>query len=231
MDLYRVRPWVLGSCSSYWCSSPDRNFSVCYFVSHTWTEDTHDFTTVIAVCLAVFIYDYFLTFTREVELVWKSRWNMIKVLFLAQRYLPTVDIVLTSIMGKLRTSSRGKQNSWSFAPFISAFQSHDSIQACKTTESVILCKRIFVSLFRPHCRIQLPLPLEWVYPKVSQATKSSDTNSFIHSPTRIALLTYRVWAVWGGEKRLKPFFLIFFIVAWTAQFVLAGFVGAEMKGK
>jgi hypothetical protein len=80
----------------------DSNFSVCGFVSHTWTEDAHVSTTVtaIAVCLAVFIYDYFLTFRREVELVWLSQWNVIKVLFLAQRYFPIVDGILLSMIGK-----------------------------------------------------------------------------------------------------------------------------------
>jgi hypothetical protein len=76
------------------------NFAVCRFASHPLTEGVHNFTTVTAVFLALFIYEYFLTFRREVELVWLSRWNIIKVLFLAQRYLPIVDAVLLSMLSK-----------------------------------------------------------------------------------------------------------------------------------
>ncbi|KAJ3576234.1 hypothetical protein NP233_g556 [Leucocoprinus birnbaumii] len=37
--------------------------------------------------LAIFIFDYALTFSREVELVWASRWTLVKMLFLLNRYL------------------------------------------------------------------------------------------------------------------------------------------------
>jgi hypothetical protein len=36
-------------------------------------------------------YDYLLTFTREVSLVWVARWNYMKVLFLLARYMPFFD--------------------------------------------------------------------------------------------------------------------------------------------
>ena len=39
-------------------------------------------------------YDYCLTFTREVSLVWDARWNYMKVLFLFTRYQPFVDVIL-----------------------------------------------------------------------------------------------------------------------------------------
>jgi hypothetical protein len=74
------------------------------------------------------------------------------------------------------------------------------------------------------------LQLERVYLKVSQVTKPSVSNSFIHSPTRIALLTYRVWAVWEEGKRMRLFLLMFYTVTWTTELVLVGFVDAEMKG-
>jgi len=40
---------------------------------------------------ALLIYDYFLTFTREVTLIWPAQWNLMKVLFLLTRYLPFID--------------------------------------------------------------------------------------------------------------------------------------------
>jgi len=37
------------------------------------------------------IWDYVLTFGMEVDLVWKSKWNVVKGLYLFQRYLPFID--------------------------------------------------------------------------------------------------------------------------------------------
>jgi hypothetical protein len=39
----------------------------------------------------MFIWDYILTFRMEVDLVWKSKWNFMKGLYLFQRYLPFID--------------------------------------------------------------------------------------------------------------------------------------------
>jgi len=46
-------------------------------------------TTVMS-CM-VFFWDYLLTFGMEVDLVWKSKWNYMKGLYLFQRYLPFLD--------------------------------------------------------------------------------------------------------------------------------------------
>ncbi|KAF9014840.1 hypothetical protein BDZ89DRAFT_962522, partial [Hymenopellis radicata] len=40
------------------------------------------------------VYDYLLTLDQEVELVWRAKWNVTKILYLATRYLPFVDIVV-----------------------------------------------------------------------------------------------------------------------------------------
>ncbi|THU96296.1 hypothetical protein K435DRAFT_664758 [Dendrothele bispora CBS 962.96] len=40
------------------------------------------------------LYDYFLTIGREVELVWFSDWNAVKVLYLIQRYFAFVDVII-----------------------------------------------------------------------------------------------------------------------------------------
>ena len=39
----------------------------------------------------MFIWDYILTFRMEVDLVWKSKWNFMKAVYLFQRYLPFID--------------------------------------------------------------------------------------------------------------------------------------------
>ena len=38
------------------------------------------------------VYDYFLTLSREVELIWPSNWNFVKYLFFLTRYLPFLDV-------------------------------------------------------------------------------------------------------------------------------------------
>ena len=40
----------------------------------------------------LFIWDYLLTFKMEVDLVWKSKWNFMKGLYLFQRYSPFIDV-------------------------------------------------------------------------------------------------------------------------------------------
>ena len=41
----------------------------------------------------VYLWDYLLTFGMEVDLVWKSKWNFMKGLYIFQRYLPFTDII------------------------------------------------------------------------------------------------------------------------------------------
>jgi hypothetical protein len=48
----------------------------------------------------MFLYDYLLTIEQEVNFVWYSRWNIIKITFLVQRYLPFVDGVLLGMIGE-----------------------------------------------------------------------------------------------------------------------------------
>ncbi|KDR79853.1 hypothetical protein GALMADRAFT_222795 [Galerina marginata CBS 339.88] len=53
----------------------------------------HALEIIRLVTVNLFIWDYILTFRMEVDLVWASKWNFMKVLFLVQRYLPFVDTV------------------------------------------------------------------------------------------------------------------------------------------
>ncbi|KIM49938.1 hypothetical protein M413DRAFT_22047 [Hebeloma cylindrosporum] len=52
----------------------------------------------------IFLWDSILTFAMEVDLIWKSNWNLMKALYLFQRYLPFTDIiwlVLGRLMGQV----------------------------------------------------------------------------------------------------------------------------------
>ena len=42
----------------------------------------------------MFLWDYILTFEMEVDLVWKSKGNFMKGLYLFQRYLPFTELIL-----------------------------------------------------------------------------------------------------------------------------------------
>ncbi|CAA7269708.1 unnamed protein product [Cyclocybe aegerita] len=42
----------------------------------------------------IFLWDYFLTLGLEVDHIWSSRWTIVKVLFLFQRYIPFIDIMV-----------------------------------------------------------------------------------------------------------------------------------------
>ena len=55
----------------------------------------------VASC-AMFIWDYLITFSMEVELVWKSKWGFMKGLYLLQRYLPFIDTVGLVLYGQFR---------------------------------------------------------------------------------------------------------------------------------
>lgn len=48
----------------------------------------------------MFLYDYLLTLGMEVDLVWSSKWTFMKVLYLAQRYLPFVDAVALCLLSE-----------------------------------------------------------------------------------------------------------------------------------
>jgi len=42
-------------------------------------------------------FDYFLTFTEEVELIWKRKWGLASVLYIATRYLPFFDTIVLQV--------------------------------------------------------------------------------------------------------------------------------------
>jgi hypothetical protein len=70
--------------------NPTQNFEgqVYYWRSH---RTLLTLPTVMA--LTMFFWDYILTFEMEVDLVWKSKWNLMKGLYLFQRYLPFTQII------------------------------------------------------------------------------------------------------------------------------------------
>ncbi|TFK63337.1 hypothetical protein BDN72DRAFT_882159 [Pluteus cervinus] len=69
----------------------------------------------------VYLYDLFLTLGLEVDLLWSSKWTLMKVLYLIQRYLPLIDMVIVMMIWQfgeitdLRTCSKLLVgSSWSY---------------------------------------------------------------------------------------------------------------------
>ena len=55
---------------------------------------------MVSLVCVLLLWDYILTFGIEVDLVWKSRWNFMKGLFLFQHYLPFTDIMWAFVQGQ-----------------------------------------------------------------------------------------------------------------------------------
>jgi hypothetical protein len=56
-----------------------------------WKDNPNLLIPATVAASTIFIWDYILTFGMEVDLVWKSKWNFMKGLYLFQRYLPFID--------------------------------------------------------------------------------------------------------------------------------------------
>ncbi|KAF9448097.1 hypothetical protein P691DRAFT_760198 [Macrolepiota fuliginosa MF-IS2] len=53
---------------------------------------------VDAAVVGLFVYDYFLTLNDEINLVWYSRWSILKVAFLVNRYLVIPEIIMQEFL-------------------------------------------------------------------------------------------------------------------------------------
>lgn len=56
--------------------------------------EAFDLTSGIQLKEVAQVYDYFITFEREVEFIWPSKWTFIKTLFFVTRYSPFLDVTL-----------------------------------------------------------------------------------------------------------------------------------------
>lgn len=79
-----------------------------------------NYMTVASIVLLV--YDYMLTLDSELLLIWASRWNLVKSLFLLVRYMPFIDMALLTFYltrnGTAHTAACGitfQTSAWLFA--------------------------------------------------------------------------------------------------------------------
>ncbi|EKM82158.1 hypothetical protein AGABI1DRAFT_126501 [Agaricus bisporus var. burnettii JB137-S8] len=60
-----------------------------------WINRFNNYCNVASLTLLSF--DYILTVHHEIEYIWESKWNLVKILFLLTRYLPFIDCVVVFI--------------------------------------------------------------------------------------------------------------------------------------
>ncbi|KAF9442899.1 hypothetical protein P691DRAFT_764780 [Macrolepiota fuliginosa MF-IS2] len=86
------------------------------------------------VALTIYLYDYSLTFAREVELIWTSKWTVMKFVFLIDRYLIIVNFILQALLlGTRPVDCQALANAFANVALIGVFLSE-----------VILCLRLWV---------------------------------------------------------------------------------------
>lgn len=49
----------------------------------------------------MFLWDYLITLGMEIELVWPSKWTVMKSLYLFQRYIPFLDTIFLGLYREL----------------------------------------------------------------------------------------------------------------------------------
>lgn len=72
-------------------------------MSHTIPAYAHQHIALIdktVASVALYFYDWMLTLEMEVDFIWPAPWNLLKIAYLVQRYLPMVEIVLIAIACK-----------------------------------------------------------------------------------------------------------------------------------
>ena len=84
-------------------------FPVCFFLSNGVIEESFTLPVATATILVISTrtvsfravilisskaYDYCLTFSQELLFVWTSRWSLVRVLYVLNRYMPFIDTAL-----------------------------------------------------------------------------------------------------------------------------------------
>ena len=79
-------------CNSGFCSKWfHQNFNSQF---RHWRSNGAFLILATVMASTIYFWDYILMFSMEVDLVWKSKWNFMKGLYLFQRYLPFIDITI-----------------------------------------------------------------------------------------------------------------------------------------
>ncbi|KAF9442147.1 hypothetical protein P691DRAFT_765532 [Macrolepiota fuliginosa MF-IS2] len=92
------------------------------------SEDLHQlrlYQYFDGIALAIYLYDYSLTFARELELIWASKWTTMKSVFLFDRYFIIVNFIIQHLLLTTRptTGCQGLGEAFAYVTLIGVFLS------------------------------------------------------------------------------------------------------------
>lgn len=167
-----------------------------------------------------------LTLEMEVDLIWPAPWNFMKIVYLVQRYLPMFDAFLIVCKHVFLWHCFERCLTWTFI-YSPVHASRDEL--CRVFPELQFHRMYdpFLALSRrlAHCLPFIPLAgLFTVGIALSEGMFSASyyqkliSVDFLNS----VVLTVRVWAVWGRDKRLSIGLPVFFVACWVPIFVVMG---------
>jgi len=164
----------------------------------------------------MFIWDYILTFGMEVDLVWKSKWNVMKGLYLLQRYAPFIDTLGLVLYRQFS----------SFLIFVCSFflrSNGGNFDRNYMLETILRVWR-FVDPSSHQQKIEGTHFVSSIHgcwarcirKQVQPYTPSSGVTDW-RLPV---ILTLRTWSVWNRNKRLSIVLLILYNLSWASVLVI-----------
>jgi hypothetical protein len=168
--------------------------------------------TLVAVCLTLLAYDYTLTLSSEINLVWHSKWNTIKVAFLIQRYLVFVDAVLLGVAAFGRFGPEGVEG----CRIVNGLALGKIVFGSTATDFQIVIDVVILGLGMCSSEGRVSYPRLYVSHTLTSA-----------SPHTAVILTFRVWAVCGKSDKLKVVLITLYSLCWGSALVVAIIISAK----
>jgi hypothetical protein len=169
--------------------------------------------------MALVIYDYALTLNREIDYIWLSKWSMIKVTFLVQRYLPFLDLILLGILCAFHDPAF-----WIFSHSDKVFEPHGSAQSCGHLFALSICRHTITLAtflcYASHFLISCGRP--WNMHLSLSVFCLNYYSCWYLMEMATVLLTLRVWAVYGQDRRMGITLFLAFMSCWIAAFAFIG---------
>jgi hypothetical protein len=169
--------------------------------------------------MALVIYDYALTLNREIDYIWLSKWSMIKVTFLVQRYLPFLDLILLGILCAFYDTAF-----WVFSHSDKDFEPHNSAQPCGHLFALSICRHTvtLATFLRYASHFFISCGRPWSMRLSLSVFRLNFYLCWYLTEMATVLLTLRVWAVYGQDRRMGIALFLAFISCWTAAFAFIG---------
>lgn len=190
-------------------------------IEYSCSQELATHVLVSVASAALFVYDYIITFEMEFEFVWKSPWNVVKVLYFIQRYMPFADVAMLPLLRKSR------RRSWSLPmyPYKHQFILHLVSAISFVMSATILADVCLVPPFlTSHLILLVRSGMFIVGIAVSECKCSFPLGHIQADPmgTYLVILTLRTWAVWRRDRRLSYALPVFYVLCWAPNFAVMG---------